>query len=62
MKSNVTMTLIVLGAANYAARLKPKAVIPIHYGSIVGNKADGHDFKEELEKIDGGIQVEVKLR
>lgn len=49
-------------AANYAAGLKPKAVIPIHYGSIVGNKADGHDFKEELGKIGGGIQVEVKLR
>lgn len=48
-------------AADYIAKLKPKAVIPTHYGSIVGNKTDGRDFKKELERMDSGIQVELKL-
>ena len=45
-------------AADYIADLKPKAVIPTHYGSIVGNKADGAEFKDYLEKMDKDIQVE----
>lgn len=48
-------------AAEYAARLKPKAVVPTHYGSIVGEKTDGRDFQRELAKMDDGIQVELKL-
>lgn len=48
-------------AADYIAKLKPKAVIPTHYGSIVGDKIDGQDFKKKLESLDGGIQVELKL-
>ncbi|MCM1145315.1 MAG: MBL fold metallo-hydrolase [Blautia sp.] len=48
-------------AADYIAGLKPAAVIPTHYGSIIGNPADGADFKESLEKMDKGIQVELKL-
>lgn len=48
-------------AADYIASLKPKAVIPTHYGSIVGNKTDGVDFKNDLEKMDHGILVELKL-
>jgi len=48
-------------AADYAAKLGPKAVIPTHYGSIVGNKTDGQDFKKDLEGMDSGIQVELKL-
>lgn len=48
-------------AADYIAKLKPKAVIPTHYGSIVGDKTDGQDFKKKLESLDGGIQVELKL-
>ena len=47
-------------AADYIADLKPKAVIPTHYGSIVGNKADGTEFKDYLEKMDKDIQVELK--
>lgn len=48
-------------AADYAAKLKLKAVIPTHYGSIVGNRTDGRDFQKELEGLDSGIQVELKL-
>lgn len=48
-------------AAEYIAQLKPKAVIPTHYGSIVGNKTDGQDFQKLLESLDGSIQVELKL-
>lgn len=48
-------------AAEYIARLKPKAVIPTHYGSVVGKQTDGQSFRKTLEKLDGGIQVELKL-
>lgn len=48
-------------AVDYIADLKPKAVIPTHYGSIVGKKTDGEDFKNDLEKMDHGIRVELKL-
>lgn len=48
-------------AAEYAVQIKPKAVIPTHYGSIVGKTADGLAFKKELEKLDGNIQTELKL-
>ena len=48
-------------AADYIAKLKPKAVIPTHYGSIVGNKTDGRDFQKDLAGMDSGIQMELKL-
>lgn len=48
-------------AAEYIAQRKPKFVIPTHYGSIVGNKSDGQNFKKLLESLDDSIQVELKL-
>lgn len=48
-------------AADYIAALGPQAVIPTHYGSIVGNKTDGEDFKRYLESLTKDIQVELKL-
>lgn len=48
-------------AAEYIAGLKPKAVIPTHYGSIVGSKTDGREFKSALHSLDPNIQVELKL-
>ena len=48
-------------AAEYIAQLKPKTVIPTHYGSIVGNKTDGEDFRKMVEGLDGSIQVELRL-
>lgn len=48
-------------AAAYIAQLKPKAAIPTHYGSIVGNQSDGEDFKKMLGSLDDGILAELKL-
>lgn len=48
-------------ATAYIAALKPKAVIPTHYGSIVGDKSDGQEFKKALELLDKEIQVELKI-
>ena len=48
-------------AADYVTALKPQAVIPTHYGSIVGNKADGQDFEKDVRAGDPEIQVELKL-
>ena len=48
-------------AADYIAAIKPKAVIPTHYGSIVGKETDGRDFQSDLEKLDQEIQVELRL-
>lgn len=48
-------------AAEYVARIKPKAVVPTHYGSIVGKKTDGSAFKKELAMLDSNIQTELKL-
>lgn len=48
-------------AAEYVAQIKPKAVIPTHYGSIVGKESDGPAFQKELGVLDGSIYVELKL-
>lgn len=69
-KVNCDVALIPIGgfytmdwkqAAAYIAQLKPKAAIPTHYGSIVGNQSDGEDFKKMLGSLDDGILVELKL-
>jgi L-ascorbate metabolism protein UlaG (beta-lactamase superfamily) len=33
-------------AVEAANKIKPKTVIPMHYGSIVGSRADAERFKE----------------
>lgn len=48
-------------AAVYVAELKPRAVIPTHYGSITGDKTDGREFENDLKTMDQNIQVELKL-
>lgn len=48
-------------AVEYIVQLKPKALIPTHYGSIVGNKTDGQKFRKMVEGLDSNIQVELKL-
>lgn len=48
-------------AADYILELKPQAVIPTHYGAVVGSPEDGSDFKALVEAGDGAIQVELKL-
>ncbi len=53
-----TYTMDYKEAANLTNIIKPKTVIPIHYGSIVGDKSDGEKFKN---LIDDGIDVEILL-
>lgn len=48
-------------AAEYIAELKPRAVIPTHYGNIIGNTADGQEFENILKSLDQNIHVELKL-
>lgn len=48
-------------AAEYIAELKPKAVIPTHYGSIIGDTADGQEFETYLKSMNQDIHVEFKL-
>lgn len=54
-----TYTMSVGEAVNYINYIKPKKAIPIHYGSIVGDKSLGIDFKN---KIDNEIEVEILIK
>lgn len=53
-----TYTMNVEEAISCINHIKPKKVIPIHYGSIVGTKSLGQEFKE---KIDKEIEVEIQI-
>lgn len=44
-------TMNAIEAATLANIIKPKVVIPIHYGSIVGTKEDTITFKNNLDNI-----------
>lgn len=48
-------------AAEYIALINPKVAIPTHYGSVVGNPADGNDFKSYLETMEVDTEVILKL-
>ena len=54
-------TMGVKQAAELILKIKPKAVVPTHYGSIAGKPTDGADFKELLEGSGKDIQVDLKL-
>lgn len=53
-----TYTMDYLEAIDYINTINPKKVIPIHYGSIVGDISLGNKFKE---KINNNIEVEIKI-
>ncbi len=53
-----TYTMDSREAAELVNKIMPKVVIPIHYGSIVGNKASEKDFVSRLNKK---IQCDKKL-
>lgn len=53
-----TFTMNAKEAASFVNEMKPKTVIPTHYGSIVGNKKDGEKF---AALVDNDIQVVIKL-
>lgn len=48
-------------AVDLICGMKPKAVIPTHYGELVGSPSDGNDFKDYIDIKDNNIQVELKL-
>ena len=45
-----TYTMDYKEAAQLVNKIKPKVAIPTHYGSIVGDKSLGKEFKELLNK------------
>ena len=49
-------TMDVFEAANYINDLKPKVAVPIHYGSIVGDKSLANTFRDQINN-----DVEVKV-
>jgi len=53
-----TYTMDYKEAAEYTNNIKPKVVIPIHYGSIVGDINLGEEFKK---MVDDKIEVLLKL-
>ena len=53
-----TFTMDVDEAVEYINFIKPKKVIPIHYGSLVGDKNLGEEFKNKINKE---IEVEILI-
>ena len=49
-------TMTVEEAIDYINDLNPKVAIPIHYGTIVGDKTLGNTFKEKINE-----KIETKL-
>ncbi len=52
-------TMTACEAAQYINKIKPKKVIPIHYGMVVGNKEDFEMFKNSISK---DIEVEELIK
>ena len=53
-----TYTMNYKEAARLINKIKPQVAIPTHYGSFVGNKADGLEF---MNLVDDDIKVVLKL-
>ena len=54
-----TYTMDYKEAAILINKIKPKVAVPIHYGSIVGNKEDGLNFSKLVDK---NIEVEILIK
>ncbi len=52
-----TYTMNYIDAANLVQKIKPKYVIPTHYGSIVGEPEDGILFKELIDGKDTKCEI-----
>lgn len=48
-------------AAQFAADIKPQVVIPTHYGSVVGDAADGEKFAKIIEQMNIGVEAIIKV-
>ena len=53
-----TYTMNIEEASTYINNIKPKKAIPIHYGSIVGEKTLGEEFKNLINEE---IEVEIQI-
>lgn len=51
-------TMDALEASEFVNKLKPKVVVPIHYGMVVGDEKDLNKF---IENVDSSIKVDVLL-
>jgi L-ascorbate metabolism protein UlaG (beta-lactamase superfamily) len=51
-------TMNVRAAADYINRMEPYAAIPCHYGSMVGRKTDGEEFRRRIKP---GIRVSLRI-
>lgn len=56
-----TFTMDKKQGAELAIVLKPKAVIPTHYGEVAGSPEDGKQFQELLEQLAPEINVVLKM-
>ena len=54
-----TYTMNYVEAAALANKLKPKYVIPTHYGSIVGDKECGIQFKELIDSTETQCEIYI---
>ena len=54
-----TYTMNYTEAAELVNAIKPKIVVPTHYGDIVGQKDDGEKFKKLLNK---DIECEILIK
>lgn len=50
-----TYTMDAMEAANFTNKLRPKKVVPVHYGSIVGSNEDYYIFESN---VDSNIRIE----
>ena len=53
-----TYVMTVQQAAKAVEKIKPKIVIPMHYGTIVGSEKDAHDFKQLIKSCE--VQILTK--
>ena len=53
-----TYTMDALEAADFVNKIKPKSVVPIHYGMVVGDEKDLEQF---ILNVSSGIKVDVLL-
>ncbi len=53
-----TYTMDAAAAAAAANAIKPRVAVPIHFGSVVGTRADAESFAQNL---DDGIKAEILL-
>ena len=53
-----TYTMDALSASEFVNKLKPKVVVPIHYGMVVGDESDLNRF---IENVNSDIEIRVLL-